>query len=185
MTLAFASPPSSQSRLDISAGLVAMRVVYSDTDAMGVVYHARYLDLAERSRTLLMTVAGLDLAQIEDEFAVLLMVNRLRAEYRRAARLHETVEIRTALLREGAAQLVWRSAITTPGGLCVIVDVSTVCFDRVRRLPVALPATVATVCHRLPRVRRSAGRIDFVIDTPRADPPLGALDRDDRHRVSS
>jgi acyl-CoA thioester hydrolase len=149
--------------IDVSAGRIAMRVVYSDTDAMGVIYHARYLDLAERSRTSLMLAAGLDLAEIERDFGLLLMVNRLSADYRMAARLHDMAEIHTAILRRTAAQITWRSAITTQAGLCATVDVSTVCYSREQTNPVPIPPALVDACTRLPHIAEGMGRLDFVI----------------------
>ena len=37
-----------------------LRVYFSDTDAGGVIYHARYLDMAEHARTELLKLLGID-----------------------------------------------------------------------------------------------------------------------------
>lgn len=119
------------------------KVVYADTDAMGVVYHGRYLDIAERSRTALALTLGIDLGQIEAQHGIWLMVNRVRADYRRPVRLHETALVTTHLLRAGTSQIWWRSQIRVGDTLAANIDVGTACFDTLRGLPCAMPDDLA------------------------------------------
>lgn len=108
---------------------MSYKVVYADTDAMGVVYHGRYLDIAERSRTDFILSAGIDLAKVEELHGIWFMVNRVRADYRRPVRLHETARVTTEVLKLGASQVWWRSQIWVGDQLAANIDVGTACFD--------------------------------------------------------
>lgn len=79
------------------------RVYYEDTDAGGVVYHARYLGMAERARTEAMRAAGVPHAELLEEHGLMFMVRRIEMEYLRPARIDEEIEVVTESLALGAA----------------------------------------------------------------------------------
>ncbi len=120
-----------------------VKVVYADTDAMGVVYHGRYLDIAERSRTDFIASSGIDLGQVEDEHGIWLLVNRVRADYRRPVLLHETAMVTTHVLKTGTSQVWWRSQVRVGGHLATNIDVATACFDTRTKEPCAMPPDLA------------------------------------------
>jgi acyl-CoA thioester hydrolase len=126
------------------------RVVYADTDAMGVVYHARYLDIAERSRTEFIATAGIDLGEVERRHGILLLVNRVRADYRVPVLLHQQAEITSSVLKVGASQVWWRSQISVDGRLAANLDVATACFHKESQQIVPLPADLAERIASLP-----------------------------------
>jgi acyl-CoA thioester hydrolase len=47
-----------------------IRVYYEDTDAAGIVYHAAYLEFAERARTEMLRCLGLDHAGLRAGFGL-------------------------------------------------------------------------------------------------------------------
>src|SRR5258708_12809141 len=61
------------------------RVNYSETDQMGVVYHARYVVWLDMARTEHLRAAGFTYRQMEEE-GVFLAVTQLRVRYRQAPR---------------------------------------------------------------------------------------------------
>ena len=63
------------------AGNVHLTVAYADTDVGGVMYHGRYVELAERSRLQWMLDVGLSLADMAKSFDIELVVHRLQAEF--------------------------------------------------------------------------------------------------------
>ena len=69
------------------------RVNYSETDQMGVVYHARYVVWLDMARTEHLRAAGFTYRQMEDE-GVFLAVTDLRVRYRQPARYDELLRIR-------------------------------------------------------------------------------------------
>jgi len=80
------------------------RVNYSETDQMGVVYHARYLVWLDIGRTEHLRVNGMSYRELE-QMKLRLVVSDLRIKYRRAARYDDPVLVRT-WVRELASRRV-------------------------------------------------------------------------------
>lgn len=76
---------------DVSETLV--RVNYSETDQMGVVYHARYLVWLDIARTEHLRLAGMSYRDLE-EAGLRLAVGEATIRYRRPARYDDRVRIR-------------------------------------------------------------------------------------------
>ena len=72
---------------------VTLRVNYSETDQMGVVYHANYLVWFDRARTELMRGTGLTYRELEQQ-GVYLAVAEVRVRYRAAVRYDDLVQVR-------------------------------------------------------------------------------------------
>lgn len=123
-------------------GLVRQTVAYADTDTGGVMYHARYVELAERSRLQWLLDAEWGMVRLGEAYGIDLVVHRLRAEYDRPARLEDTLLARTELLEAGAARCRWRTDILRGGERLARIDVDTVAVARrataLTRLPEAL-----------------------------------------------
>lgn len=73
-----------------------IRVRYAETDQMGVVYHARYLDWFEVGRTEMIRSCGMDYRTLEDK-GLLLPVVDLTVQYRKPARYDDWIVIGTRL----------------------------------------------------------------------------------------
>ncbi len=69
-----------------------VRVRYADTDQMGLVYHARYLEWFEIGRTELLRALGLPYATLEEK-GWLLPVIEVRCRYKIPARYDQVVSI--------------------------------------------------------------------------------------------
>jgi acyl-CoA thioester hydrolase len=76
---------------DVSETLV--RVNYSETDQMGVVYHARYLVWLDIARTEHLRLAGMSYRELEAA-GLRLAVGEVSVRYRRPARYDDRVRIR-------------------------------------------------------------------------------------------
>jgi|SRR5690606_12152039 len=74
-----------------------VRVRYSETDRMGVVYHANYLVWCEIGRTDFIRNTLESYAELEQQ-GVMLAVSEATVRYLRGARYDDPVEIRTRLL---------------------------------------------------------------------------------------
>ncbi|HXP95965.1 MAG TPA: YbgC/FadM family acyl-CoA thioesterase [Telmatospirillum sp.] len=90
-----------------------LRVYYADTDAGLVVYHSTYLDFAERARTEMMRLFGMDHNQLLRDYGLLFAVRSCAVDYRRPARLDDLLEVRSHLTHIGGAsmhvsQRIWR-----------------------------------------------------------------------------
>jgi len=92
-----------------------VRVYFADTDAAGIVYHAAYLEFAERARTEMMRLAGFLHGDLKARLGLLLGVRSCEIEYIRAARLDDLLELRTSVEEVTGASMrlrqeVWRGA---------------------------------------------------------------------------
>ena len=70
-----------------------VKVYYEDTDAGGVVYYANYLKYLERARTEALSTIGLSNKKIKNDFGALIIVKSCNIEYKKPARLEDTVQI--------------------------------------------------------------------------------------------
>ena len=124
-----------------------VRVYFEDTDAGGVVYHARYFAFAERARTEMLRAVGAPLAELAARSGVGFAVRRCTAEFRQPARLDDALTVRTGLKGfEGASialeQAIWRNAT-----LLVEILLELVCINghfRPVRVPAALKSAIET-----------------------------------------
>lgn len=72
------------------------RLLYADTDAMGIMYYANYFRVYEAARSELMRSIGLSLSEVEAKGIICPAVN-VNAEYIRAAKFDEEVTIITTI----------------------------------------------------------------------------------------
>jgi acyl-CoA thioester hydrolase len=94
------------------------RIYYEDTDAGGVVYHARYLAFLERGRTEFFRERGLSVGDLAKQGHVFPVV-RMEIDYRAPAVLDDLVRVETSILEVGKTsftmgQKVVRSADGKP-----------------------------------------------------------------------
>jgi acyl-CoA thioester hydrolase len=73
-----------------------LRVRYSETDRMGIVYHGHYIAWFEIGRTEYCRAAGVPYRAIEDS-GLLILVTSVECRYRRSARYDDEVRVTTSL----------------------------------------------------------------------------------------
>ena len=78
----------------MKTGVVRIRVIYADTDAMGIVYHTNYIRWFEIGRTELMREAGVVYDEMEKE-GFFLPLTELACHYLYPARYDEIVLVET------------------------------------------------------------------------------------------
>ena len=83
---------------------ITTRVYFSDTDAVGVVYHANYLDFAERARTEVSRMHGVDIVLLakKGEFFVVRSAN---LDYLAPAKLDDLLEIEVSVTNFGKTSM--------------------------------------------------------------------------------
>ncbi|MDR2503702.1 MAG: acyl-CoA thioesterase [Deltaproteobacteria bacterium] len=81
---------------------LAHRVSYGETDAMGVLYHAEYLHLFERSRNEYMRNTGITYKEIEAK-GFLAPVRQAACRYRHPVRYDDLIWIRAGISHWGRA----------------------------------------------------------------------------------
>lgn len=75
---------------------ITHRVIYGDTDQMGVVYHANYLRWFEMGRTEMLRHLGLSYREMEEK-GVLLPVSEAFCKYLSSARYDDVLVVQTSL----------------------------------------------------------------------------------------
>jgi acyl-CoA thioester hydrolase len=91
--------------------VLPVRVYYEDTDAAGIVYYANYLKFAERGRTEMLRVLGVEQERLRAETGMQFVMHEGEVKYRRPARLDDALTVETALVRLGAASVNMRQTI--------------------------------------------------------------------------
>lgn len=122
------------------SGLIRHLVAYADTDAGGVMYHGRYVELAERSRLVALHQAGWSMARLQTALRLYLVVHRLDVRFRRPARLEQWLEASTQLRQGSEARCVMRTRIEHAGDLLATLDVELVALAdlQLTRIPSVL-----------------------------------------------
>jgi acyl-CoA thioester hydrolase len=82
----------------------SVRVRYSETDKMGIVYHANYIVWFEIGRTEFCRAAGFPYSEMERE-GILILVTGVDCRYRRSASYDDEVTIRTRMGDTGSRGL--------------------------------------------------------------------------------
>ncbi|MDR3208854.1 MAG: acyl-CoA thioesterase [Rickettsiales bacterium] len=73
------------------------RIAYADTDAGGIVYHARYIEIAERAR--------MDMFKDVNDSDGGFVIRKLSVKYLRPLRLGDAFQVETRFIGHGAATL--------------------------------------------------------------------------------
>jgi len=120
---------------------IEVRVIYGDTDQMGVVYYANYLRYFEAGRTEFLRAKGLSYREFEERERLALPVVEAGVSYHAPARYDDLlgVEIRLAEARRASARFGY--AVRRGGDLIATGFTVHACVDlqgRVRRLPADL-----------------------------------------------
>jgi acyl-CoA thioester hydrolase len=123
---------------------VRYRVIYGDTDQMGVVYYANYLRWFEKGRTEFLRRARLPYKAIE-EMGYRFPVAEVSCRYYRPARYDEIIVIETRLVSLRRAALGFRYSLSNEAGAGLVAEGSTrhACVDstgRIARIPLDLKA---------------------------------------------
>ena len=115
-----------------------IRVIYGDTDQMGVVYYGNYLRFFEAGRNEFIRARGLRYRDFEARFGLVLPVAEAGVKYVEAARYDDLVSVETTLaeVRRASARFTYRllredALLATGFTLHACVDPE----GRIRRLP--------------------------------------------------
>ena len=116
-----------------------IRVYYEDTDAGGIVYHARYLAFAERGRTEAMRAGGASHDELATSHGLIFVVRRAEMDYLRPARLDDLILVTTRTVAVGGASIVVRQEFAV-GELAIgVLRVKLACIRRENGRPARIP----------------------------------------------
>jgi acyl-CoA thioester hydrolase len=123
-----------------------LRVIYGDTDQMGVVYYANYLRFFEAGRNEFIRARGLAYRDFEERFGLRLPVAEAQVSYRSPARYDDVIAVETAMaeVRRASARFEYRvlrgdEVLATGRTVHACVDLQ----GRLRRLPPELLARLS------------------------------------------
>ncbi len=115
------------------------RVYYSDTDAGGVVYHSRYLDMAEHGRSELIRLLGGDQAALLNESGLAFVVRSLTAGYNRPAFLEDLLTVRTRVSKCENFMMIFDQKIYREEELLAELEVKVGCVSLTEGRPRPIP----------------------------------------------
>ena len=106
-----------------------IRVIYGDTDQMGLVYYANFLRFFESGRNEYLRAKGIPYREVEAELRVRLPVVEAHVQYKQPARYDDLLVVETALVQVRRASA--RFEYTVNRGDLVLVTGHTVhaCID--------------------------------------------------------
>ncbi len=119
---------------------ISVKIYYEDTDAGGVVYYGNYLRYLERARTEFLLGHGISVAEFHHQ-GLFFAVTHVDINYKRPARLGETINITTVITEMKNASVVLKSLIFRNDVILVEAYVTFACIDnngKPKRLPEGL-----------------------------------------------
>lgn len=115
------------------------RVYYEDTDAGGVVYHARYLAFYERARTEMLRHSGIGQESLLKE-NIAFVVKQMSIDYVFAARLDDLLTIKSKITQVRNASLTFTQTIFDQHQRLISqATVLIACVNTTKMKPIALP----------------------------------------------
>jgi acyl-CoA thioester hydrolase len=120
-----------------------LRVIYGDTDQMGVVYYANYLRFFEAGRNEFIRAKGLRYRDFEERFGLRLPVAEAAVSYRQPARYDDLLDLEIAIAEVRRASARFEYRLLREGALLATGHTVHACVDldgKLRRLPAELLA---------------------------------------------
>jgi acyl-CoA thioester hydrolase len=116
-----------------------VRIYWEDTDAGGVVYHARYVAFLERARSEWMRAQGHGQAALQASGSVF-AVRAMSLDFLKPARLDDALDVTVELAECRRASLVFRQRIVRDGERLLEATVRIASLDATDFRPAAIPA---------------------------------------------
>ena len=119
-----------------------VRIYYEDTDAGGVVYHARYLHFFERARTEYLRTLDFSQQMLLNERNVAFVVKTMTIDYRLPARLDDWLVVETKISEVRGAAILFTQQLKRDELILCTATVKVASVDLSKMKPVALPYEV-------------------------------------------
>lgn len=116
------------------------RVYWEDTDAGGVVYHARYLHFFERARSDWLRALGYAQSMVRERLGRLFAVSRMNIDFRQPARIDDELEVSVAIQALGSASVSFEQTMLRGDGVpLATAKVRVACLDAAEFRPARIP----------------------------------------------
>ena len=119
-----------------------IRVYYEDTDAGGVVYHARYLHFFERARTEYLRQLGFSQQILLAEMQLAFVVKTMEIDYCYPARLDHLLLVEPLVEEVKGATIRFVQTLKRNETILCKSAVKVACVDLGKMKPVAIPAGI-------------------------------------------
>jgi acyl-CoA thioester hydrolase len=131
--------PNPESR--IPAFAFPIRIYWEDTDAGGVVYHARYLHFLERARTEWLRAAGIGQSELRERENVVFVVHALEIRFNAPARLDDLLTATVQPIERRSASFVVAQTLKREPEARALVEarVRVACLDATGFRPRPIP----------------------------------------------
>lgn len=130
-----------------------VRVYWEDTDAGGVVYHARYVAFMERARSEWLRAQGVQQNALRDHDDLVFAVRAMDVDFRAPARLDDQLQVSVRLLEWRGASFVVAQRIERGGAMLVEARVRIAALRASDFRPRALPESLSHLIKPLPETR--------------------------------
>lgn len=120
-----------------------IRVYYEDTDAGGIVYHARYLHFFERARTEYLRQQHISQQQLM-EHRLAFVVKAMQIEYCYPAKLDDLLVVETEVLSVKGATVLFKQRLKKEQQILCEATVKVACVDLNKMKAVAIPTEIKT-----------------------------------------
>lgn len=124
-----------------------LRVRYSETDRMGIVYHGAYVAWFEVGRTEFCRAAGFPYRRMEDD-GLWILVTRVECVYRRPARYDDRIFVRARMTELGSRGIAFAYEVVNEQSERVADGASRHVFADTTGRPVRAPAQVVEALER-------------------------------------
>ena len=133
--------------MSLRAVATDLRVRYSETDQMGIVYHAHYLVWFEMGRTEWCRAAGLPYAGMERS-GLFIPVTRVECVFRRRSRYDDAIRVLTRMTELGGRGCIFGYEVRHSGGDLLAEGATRHVFTNAAGKPARAPADVVAVLER-------------------------------------
>jgi YbgC/YbaW family acyl-CoA thioester hydrolase len=117
---------------------IQYRVCYADTDAAGVVYHAKYIEMAERSRVDLIEKAGLRNELLEKINDIGFVVRTIISQYKKFGILNDILMLNSFIISMTPVRSWWVTEIKKGKNVICNVFAETVYYNKILKCPQTL-----------------------------------------------
>ncbi|HZH44765.1 MAG TPA: tol-pal system-associated acyl-CoA thioesterase [Lysobacter sp.] len=117
-----------------------IRIYWEDTDAGGVVYHARYLGYLERARSEWMRGLGYGQERLRREFDTVFAVRAVQLDFLKPARLDDALEVTVQLRECRRASALFAQQVRRDGEVLLTASVRVAALDATRFRPAPVPS---------------------------------------------
>lgn len=138
--------PGINGRIENGNHIIPIRIYYEDTDAGGVVYHARYVAFCERARTDCLRLLGIHQSSFQD---INFVVRRMVCDFLKPARLDDLLEVHTRFVDMAGARIEIAQEVMLKGNTVFKADVTVALVDG-RGRPKRLPEDMAARFRHMP-----------------------------------